>query len=197
MIMHHGTLLFSADMSRLSGALITDPEKIRSKGIKSTAARVVNLRTLLPVKYSGMTPEDFLKYLEDHFINCENAVSRVLSPDEISKTEALAKEKYASEKWLFRADAEDLDTVRRKRFDFGTVSVSLSCTVREVGLPAMISKIKIYGDFIGDDDISGLETALAGLDFEKYSLLAGLKAVNVIKYIRGCTPDDFVSVLFG
>lgn len=47
-IMHHGTLLFSADMSRLAGALITDTEKAKSKGIKSAAARVVNLCELLP-----------------------------------------------------------------------------------------------------------------------------------------------------
>ena len=41
--MHHGTLLFHADLSRLTGALCADPEKIQSKGITSVRSRVTNL----------------------------------------------------------------------------------------------------------------------------------------------------------
>ena len=47
-VMHHGTLLFSADMSQMAGALNVDEEKIKSKGIKSVRARVCNLSEYLP-----------------------------------------------------------------------------------------------------------------------------------------------------
>lgn len=41
--MHHGTLLFSANMSDLAGALKPRPIKIESKGIKSIRSRVTNI----------------------------------------------------------------------------------------------------------------------------------------------------------
>ncbi|MBR4256441.1 MAG: lipoate--protein ligase family protein, partial [Clostridia bacterium] len=47
-VMHHGTLLFDADMNSMAGALNVDPEKMKSKGVKSVRARVCNLREFLP-----------------------------------------------------------------------------------------------------------------------------------------------------
>ena len=46
-ILHHGTLLFNIDVSVLSNALVPDPEKIQSKGIKSVSSRVANISELL------------------------------------------------------------------------------------------------------------------------------------------------------
>ena len=45
-LLHHGTLLFSADLSRLSGALQVNREKMESKGIESVVSRVANIREL-------------------------------------------------------------------------------------------------------------------------------------------------------
>ena len=43
-----GTLLFSADVSEMAGALRVDPEKMTGKGIKSVRSRVCNLIEYLP-----------------------------------------------------------------------------------------------------------------------------------------------------
>lgn len=59
--MHHGTLLFHADLSRLTGALCADPEKIQSKGITSVRSRVTNLAQHMK---TPMSIECFQKYLE-------------------------------------------------------------------------------------------------------------------------------------
>ena len=83
-IMHHGTLLFSADLNELAEALKTDEAKIRSKGIKSVSARVINVIDLLPGERSGMTAEDFVRYLENYFI-ASGAKKRELSEDDLSK----------------------------------------------------------------------------------------------------------------
>lgn len=196
-IMHHGTLLFSADMSSLSGALTTDGGKAESKGIKSAAARVINLHELLPDKYSDMTSRDFMKYLENYFITENGAKACEFSQAEKAEISKLAKEKYETEAWLLRAGAEDFDITRKKRFDFGTVEVSLSCRADEVGMPAKISKARIEGDFFGDCDISDVEKLLSGADFEKNAVLALLESVDMIKYIRGAEAEELASLIFG
>lgn len=43
---HHGTLLLSADMSRLADYLNPDPKKLQAKGITSVKSRVINLNSV-------------------------------------------------------------------------------------------------------------------------------------------------------
>lgn len=196
LILHHGTLLFSSDMSLLSGALVTDTEKIRSKGIKSVSARVVNLSTLLPPEYAGMGALPFMKYLENYFISAEGAVKREFSDDEKAVVARLAAEKYATEKWLLRGDSDDFAITRKKRFDYGTVKVSLTCGASEVGMTPVIGKARIEGDFFGDCDVSELEAMLVGADFEKAKILSLLEAADVIKYISGASAGDIAGLIF-
>ena len=195
-IMHHGPLLFSADMSRLSGALITDPEKVKSKGIKSTAARVINLCELLPDDRKDMTAEGFMKYLERFFVDAEGATEREFSEADKAEIQKLSEEKYSTEKWLLRAGADDFDTEKKRRFDFGTVKIRLRCRAGEVGMPAVIEKVRIEGDFIGDCDISGLEDALCGKYFEKNAVFSLLEETDVVKYVRGADATALTTLIF-
>ena len=195
-VMHHGTLLFSADMSRLAGALVTDPEKVRSKGIKSTAARVVNLCTLLPEEHKSMNAEAFMKYLEDFFAGADGVKVKSFSPEARAQIKALAKEKYASEDWLLRAGSGDFNVKKKKRFDFGTVEIRILCSASEVGMPPIISKISIEGDFIGDRDITGLENKLVGKYFEKNNIFSLLSDADVVKYVRGADPAALTELMF-
>ncbi|WP_462327979.1 lipoate--protein ligase family protein, partial [Desulfobaculum sp.] len=42
-VLHHGTLLFSSDVTDISGALRVDPEKYKDKAVKSVRKRVTNI----------------------------------------------------------------------------------------------------------------------------------------------------------
>ena len=90
-LLHHGTLLFSADLASLSGVLTPDRAKLASKGIQSVKSRVVNLKELLPPAYNGMTAEDFKHYLEDYFIR-NGAIPHEFTPEDRMTIERLAAE---------------------------------------------------------------------------------------------------------
>ena len=49
-LLHHGTVLINADMSRLAKALKPDDKKIQSKGIKSVKSRVANLSEFVKIE---------------------------------------------------------------------------------------------------------------------------------------------------
>ena len=195
-IMHHGTLLFSADMGELAAALKTDEAKVRSKGIKSVSARVANIKELLPEAHRAMTVSDFIRYLENYFENA-GAQKSELSDDDKAAISALADGKYRTERWLMRAGASDFDVVRKNRYPFGTVSVSLSCKAGKVGEKATINAARVEGDFFGDEDVSRLESALVGTEFSRNAVMHALENADIGKCIRGAVAEDIASLIFG
>ncbi len=63
--MHHGTLLVSSDLERLSRYLTVDPKKIASKGIASVRSRVCNLVDFIPDLTLRQTQNALLRALEN------------------------------------------------------------------------------------------------------------------------------------
>ena len=62
-VLHHGTLLFSAQMADLSGALKANPLKFEDKAVKSVQKRVTNISSHLP---EPMDVETFIARVMDH-----------------------------------------------------------------------------------------------------------------------------------
>jgi lipoate-protein ligase A len=101
---HHGTVLISADKSRLANYLTVSKTKLEAKGIKSVRSRVVNLTELVP----EITVEDF-----------ERALISAFSPDMTlpMPNEALyasRAEFLSSREWLLGSDPEFTDEVKYK-----------------------------------------------------------------------------------
>ena len=65
-VLQHGTLLFSASVADLSGALNTRPEKFIGKSVQSNRSRVTNISEHLPARHRSMSVEEFITYLQDH-----------------------------------------------------------------------------------------------------------------------------------
>lgn len=187
MLMHHGTLLFSADFSSLSGALTPDTAKIASKGIRSVKSRVVNLQTLLPPEHSDMTAEAFKAYLEKYFSQ-NDAVSREFLPEEKAAIKRLSAEKYETDAWLFGKFIAGKKKLCR-RFDFGSVCVSLSDRNGKIG------QISFSGDFFGAKDISGLEKMLLDTPLDIISLTKHLSDVGLSDYIIGADPSEIAELI--
>ena len=177
-VMHHGTLLFSADMSQMSGALNVDEEKIKSKGIKSVRSRVCNISEFLP----NLDILDFKKYLEDKF----EGEKAEFSDKQISEITVLRDTKYSTWEWNYGV-SKDYSKRSKKHFQFGTVDISLTSD------KGKITDIRFWGDYFSLNDISQLETKLIGCRFDKKELLERLEDVG--SYIMGADIETIGNLI--
>lgn len=186
-ILHHGTLLYSADLSRLAGALKVDEEKIKSKGIDSVRARVCNISDCLEFK---MNTQDFISYIENHIAKQAGCTFCNFAEDEIKEIQKLADNKYSTWEWNY-GKSKLYQTVKKKRFSIGCVQAELSLD------SGRISDIKIRGDFFGVEDIALLENALTGVRFEYADVKSALADFGGVgRCVMALTDDEFAGLLF-
>ena len=180
-VMHHGTLLFSADLSQLSGALRVDEAKIRSKGIKSVRSRVVNLSEFLP----QMDVVGLKQVLEDSF----PGEKTLFSAEQTAGIEKLRREKYATWEWNYGASPA-FGTRAKKRFPYGAVELSFSAD------RGVLTAVRFEGDYFGAAPVEELENRLTGCRLIRDELTARLSEAGVGQYISGAEPDE-IAALFG
>ena len=186
-ILHHGTLLFSADLSQLAGALRPRDIKIQSKGVKSVASRVADLAPLLP---EPMTVEVFLERLRAHFLEQPGVVPYDLTPEDRAAVDALRREKYATWAWNFGASPR-YTWARAAKWPFGLVDVRL----RVEG--GVIREAALYGDYFGQRDSGALAAALVGLPHRREEVSAALQALPLGEYIAGMEPEQLLELICG
>lgn len=180
-LLHHGTLLFDADMSFLEDALLPRVEKLESKGIKSVRSRVINIKCI--EGYSGPdNSEDFAGAI-CHLFSDEWTVLRA---EEKNGIEKLARDKYSKWEWNF-GESPMFSTVLSRRYPFGTVEVAFTAN------KGIIEKIKIYGDFFSFGDVSELEKLLLGAPLEKHELEMRLSDTG--KYICGADVHTITDLM--
>ena len=90
-LLSHGTLLFRADLGKMTGALNVNPAKIRSKGIASVRSRVANIAQLCG---TSLTTEEFKAFLEDFASRGYETGPRAFTSEETAGISKLADEKY-------------------------------------------------------------------------------------------------------
>lgn len=183
-IMHHGTIMFNANVSELVGALKPNPLKISSKSIKSVQARVTNVAEHLATSLSA---DEFYEQLLDAFAERGYKLTSV-SPEEQQQINNLADSKYRTWDWNF-GRAPNYSLTKEKLFDFGIVQVQLDIS------KGLIVDIKIYGDFFGILDIRELTTKLRGVRYNREGVCQALQDVLLGEYISGMSKQQLVDLL--
>ena len=138
-VLHHGTLLYDADLTRLHELADGQRGRFASKGVKSSPWPVANIRDSLG--RSAMPVEDFMEALKSRLAPGAAAVR--LTEAEEAAVRALAAEKYRSWDWTCgRSPA----FTREADFLLGGLPVSMRMAVKkgvveavafEPGLPAL------------------------------------------------------------
>lgn len=187
-VLHHGTLLFSSDLSVLSKALRVKRSKMESKGIKSVESRVVNIRDYIG---EDVTLEKFSHTLAAFLSGGSGNKSQVysLTSEEQREVETLKEKKYGTWKWNF-GQSPEMDCKKEKRFPAGEIAADIR--VEE----GTIKRIRITGDFFEVSSVRQLEDHLAGQRYERAELEWFLKDEPVSGYILSLENKEFLDLLF-
>ncbi|GAA0124560.1 MULTISPECIES: lipoate--protein ligase [Clostridium] len=182
-VMHHGTLLFSSDITNLSGALKPKKIKFQDKAVKSVVSRITNISEHLNYDLDVLAFKN--RIFEYILKNEENSRITPLTPEEIDDIEKIRKEKYETWQWNF-GDSPKYDFYNEGKFQGGTVELNLKV---EKGI---IKDIKIFGDFFGVKDISDLEVILKDCEHKKDNVKKILKTINISEYFSKITMEEFL-----
>ena len=185
-VMHHGTILFDSDASKLANALQVDEAKIQAKGVKSVRSRVTNVRPCLP---EDMTLPQFRQVLLDTILEETPGVEYVLTKQDLEIVEKLKKERYDTWEWNY--GHSPACTLHKKARVEGCGTVEAFITLRE----GKISQITFRGDFFGVQDPEQLGELLIGCRPDRASLEEKLSEIDVSRYFMGLNVTALVGIL--
>jgi lipoate-protein ligase A len=186
--LHHGTILFNADLTMLGKILNPKPDKIESKGIKSVRSRVTNI---MPYFKDIPTMAEFKDRLLKNLLQTDNLSPFIyaLTKQDREKIQELIDTKFSTWTWNY-GESPAFSVEKYGRYEGGGVSFRLKVD------NGMIQHVKIFGDFLGTKDIIDIEKALANTRFETEAVKAKLSPFNLDEYFLKITLDNVLTCLF-
>lgn len=186
-VLHHGTLLFSSNITDLSKALQAKPLKFQDKSIKSVLSRVTNISSHLKEPLSIM---EFEALIMNNVIT-KNSSDYLydFTDNDLYNINKLASEKYSTWEWNF-GHSPKYNFLNEKKFSFGTVE----CTMQVQH--GIIKDISIYGDFFSKLDISDIEGKLIGVNHLESDVKTVLLEFNISDYFLNATVEDILRCMF-
>ena len=158
--LHHGTILISSNLSKLSHFLNPPKEKFLAKGVESVRARVMNLNEL----NQNITPLEIRNALLHAFAQVYDLSPKPLPADaiDLSALDALT-EQYASHNWCL-GRLSDFTYELRHRFSFGELEFLLNVNC------GLVKAARIHSDAMDAVWVKQLEAAFHGRPFTASAL---------------------------
>lgn len=182
-ILHHGTLLFDADLTMLKKVL-SRKHKCVGAATSSMPSRVMNIRSLLA---KDMSIRAFKQLLFQELMGTGEIYE--LSAKEKEGIAKLQAEKYENNRWNY-GDQRAYTYQRAKRFAGGTLEVRL------VIVQEMIQLCQFYGDFFCNEDVEKLAESFVGKRYQWDCLAKQLAMFNIDKFFQGLTQFDILALCF-
>ncbi|MDO5717797.1 MAG: lipoate--protein ligase [Tissierellia bacterium] len=183
-ILHHGTLLFDADMDKLASVLKSRPLKFKGKAVKSVSSRIGRISDYV----DDMNVVDFMDYLSRSIIDFYGISELVEVDEEILNSSEKYLEKFKDPVRNLGANISEYNEYRIK-YPFGLIEYKIKT------IDGLIEDINIYGDFFSDEDIISLRSRLIGRKLDRGELRIAIDEIEISNYINGMTNEDFISDL--
>lgn len=186
-VLHHGTLLFSSQITDLSNALNVDPSKFQDKAVKSVRSRVTNISDHLK---EPITVLEFRERIMQHILETTpDAEIYSFSEADIAAISKLRDEKYITWEWNFGYSP---------RYNFHktikTNGGKLEVTLEVVN--GIIENARFYGDYFNKLNPEDIALALTGAGHTEPEIRERLKAFDIHDYFLNVSLDELVSTLF-
>ncbi|MDD4388883.1 MAG: lipoate--protein ligase [Bacilli bacterium] len=187
-MVHHGTILFDADLETVGAVLNVSMDKISSKGVKSVRSRVDNIK---PYLKAAITIEDFKKILLQYLIQNQDITARTyrLGAADKAAIRGLVNTKYRTREWNY-GQSPAFEMVRSGRFTGGKITFHINVK------GGKIVGCRIFGDFFGKKDIEDLAAALLGVAFFPQALSNALDGFPLDEYLFNINKNDIINCLF-
>jgi lipoate---protein ligase len=186
----HGTLLFDSNLDDVTAALVPKPGKVESKGVKSIRSRVANISEFLR---SPITVTELRELIIERIFGTRDR-SRVptleLDASDWAEVDALVTRKYGSWDWNYGENPPS-NVQRGHRFTAGEIDVRVNV---ESG---RVAAVRIFGDFMGREDVAELEALMIGVRYDYASIAAALSDVDLDSYFGDIPPDEALALLAG
>ncbi|MDF2674153.1 MAG: lplJ [Clostridiales bacterium] len=186
-VLHHGTLLFSSDMTNLSGALKVKPIKFEGKGVKSVGSRVTNISQHLTEPLGIIEFKDLIM----NYIMYSNKGQAFyeFTENDLNTINKMKNDKYSTWDWNFGSSPKYSFT-NHKKYLGGNVEFNLNV---EKGI---IKEIRLFGDFFGKCDVSEIEKSLTGIKHSEEEIREALGKFDINSYFSNISIDDLIAGMF-
>jgi len=184
-VLHHGTILYNANLTALENALSVKREKLQSKGIQSIRGRVANLSDYLAEK---LTVQEFAGRLLSVLLEPNDGEYR-LSDADTSKINGLRERRYNNWGWNY-GESPAFNTKKMMRFPFGMLQVYMDVENQ------FITNCRIYGDFFSDLSTENVEKVLIGKRLERIELADAIRPIDIAAHFPGIQAEDFLNLVF-
>jgi lipoate-protein ligase A len=184
----HGTLLLDSDLDAVTAALRPKPGKVESKGVKSIRSRVANISEFLAVPLDVVELRE--RIIEQIFGTRDRTrIPQVaLTDEDWAAVHALVESKYGSWSWNYGENPPS-NVQRARRFPAGELDVRLD--VKE----GRIASIRVFGDFMGREDVGDFERRLTGLAYTHAAIEAALADVDVTVFFGDVAREDVIALI--
>lgn len=185
--LHHGSILFSADMSDLVKALKVKDIKFQDKAVKSVAGRVTNVSEHLKVPMSVIEFKDFLI----SYVMSEQSDAKLyeFTEEEWMEIRKISDEKYTTWDWNY-GHSPKFSYSNEKKFLGGIVQANINVN------KGLIKEIRFYGDFFSKCEIRELEEVLTGVRYLQEDVSAVLDSIDIEKYMSNVKKENLIEIMF-
>lgn len=177
----HGTMLYDADLERMTAALTPGEEKLKAKGVASVRSHVTTLR-----EHCTAGLEEFKALAVEEL--CDSVME--LTEADVSAIERIA-EPYFTERWIF--GSRGVPAAPRRRVE-GVGEFAVTVTPHRDN-PALIGEVELHGDYFLLSDLEPLLLSLRGVKADRQAVAAHLRRFPPENVIRGLDADSLAALI--
>ena len=161
--LHHGTILISADFSRLGRYLAPSQMKLESKGVKSVVSRVTNLGLQNPTLAVETMKQALMEAFEEEYGAYEPHSWDLIDKEKLEQK----RQTYASWDWKF-GTTPAFNVSLENRFDFGCFELLMNVK------NGIVESATCYTDAMDASLAARVEAILTGCNYGSGALCARL-----------------------